>query len=129
MLRKELEIGIKYCPSLEIDLPVYHHIEYKPRYSAKLNNIFKLDTNTDILKTQFSVHIEPDRIGREDVYQPGRGDGREAQVGRDDGHHGGQDVQRGGLGGGGGEDVGATDGRKERGRRIVGQYLRGDGQE
>jgi hypothetical protein len=61
-------------------------------------NIFKLDTNTDILKTQFSVHIEPDRIGREDVYQPGGGDGREAQVGRDDGHHGGQDVQRGGLG-------------------------------
>ena len=44
------------------------------------------------------MHIEPDRIGREDVYQPGGGDGREAQVGRDDGHHGGQDVQRGGLG-------------------------------
>ena len=68
MFRKELEIGIKYCPSLEIDLPVYHHIEYKPTYSAKLNHIFKLDTNTDILKKQISVHIEPDCKGREDVY-------------------------------------------------------------
>ena len=54
MSRKELKVGIKYCPSLAIDLPVYHHIEYKPRYSAKLNHIFNLDTNTDILKTQFS---------------------------------------------------------------------------
>jgi hypothetical protein len=41
------------------------------------------------------------------MYQSGGGDGREARVGRDDGHHGGQDVRRGGLGGG--EDVGATD--------------------
>ena len=63
------------------------------------------------------------------MYQPGGGDGREARVGRDGGHRGGHDVRRGGLGGGGGEDVGATDGRKERERRIVGQYLRGDGQE
>ena len=29
------ELGIKYCPGLEIELPVYEYIEYKPRYSTK----------------------------------------------------------------------------------------------
>ena len=45
--QNEVEIGIKYCPDLDIILPVYNHIEYTPRYSAKQNHIFKLDTQTD----------------------------------------------------------------------------------
>ena len=92
MFRKELELGIKYCPNLEIDLPVYHHIEYKPRYSEKQNNIFKLDTDTDTMKTQYIVHVEPDHTGMEDVHQPGGGDGRGARVGQDGGDHGEHDV-------------------------------------
>ena len=51
IIRKELEIGMKYCPSLDIKLPVYKHMEYKPRHSAKQNSIFKLDTDTHILET------------------------------------------------------------------------------
>ena len=75
MFKQELEQGIKYCPNLEFDLPVYNHIEYKPRYSAKQNNIFKLDTDT--VQTQCSIkHIEPDHTGKEDVQQPGGGDGQ-----------------------------------------------------
>jgi hypothetical protein len=35
MFRKELEIGIKYCPSLDIDLPVYHHILTKIQRQAE----------------------------------------------------------------------------------------------
>jgi hypothetical protein len=103
MFRKELELGIKYCPNLEIDLPVYHHIEYKPRYSAKQHNIFKLDTDT--IQTQCIMHIEPDHTGKEDVHQPGGGDGhgRGARVGLDDGDHGERDVRHGGLVEGGAE--------------------------
>ena len=47
IIKKELEMGLKYCPRLDIELPVYKHMEYKPRHSAKQNNIFKLDTDTD----------------------------------------------------------------------------------
>ena len=65
MFKRDQEQGIKYCPDLDIDLPVYHHIEYKPRYSAKQNNIFKLDTDTDTMKTQYIVHVEPDHTGVE----------------------------------------------------------------
>ena len=35
MFRKEVDEGIKYCPNLEVDLPVYHHIEYKPEVQCK----------------------------------------------------------------------------------------------
>ena len=51
VVKKELEMGMKYCPSLDIKLPVYKHMEYKPRHSAKQNSIFKLDTDTHILET------------------------------------------------------------------------------
>ena len=46
VIKKELEMGMKYCPSLDIELTVYKHMEYKPRQSAKQNNIFKQDTDT-----------------------------------------------------------------------------------
>ena len=76
MFKKDQEQGIKYCPNLEIDLPIYHHIEYKPRYSAKPNKIFKLDTDT--VQTQCgNMHIKPDRTGKENVLQPGGGDGHD----------------------------------------------------
>ena len=37
----DLEAGIKYCPSLEPQLPTYHHKEYKPRSSGWKFTIFK----------------------------------------------------------------------------------------
>ena len=46
IIKKELEMGLKYCQSLDIELPVYKHMEYKLRQSAKQNNIFKQDTDT-----------------------------------------------------------------------------------
>ena len=49
---------MKYCSGLDVTLPVYYHQEYKPRYSSKNNNIFKIDnnyTNKDILLTQTTV--------------------------------------------------------------------------
>ena len=32
---KDINLGIKYCPGLEVELPRYDYIEYKPRYSSK----------------------------------------------------------------------------------------------
>ena len=31
----DFELGIKYCPGIEIQLPRYEYIDYKPRYSSK----------------------------------------------------------------------------------------------
>ena len=55
------------------------------------------------------MHIEPDHTGKEDVHQPGGGDGRgrAARVGLED--HGERDVRHGGLVEGGGGERGATD--------------------
>ena len=32
---KDINLGIKYCPGLGVELPIYDYIEYKPRYSSK----------------------------------------------------------------------------------------------
>ena len=72
-------MGMKYCPSLDIELPVYKHMEYKSRHSAKQNYIFKLDTDSHILETQITVHIKPDPMVMVDVDQPGGGDGHGGQ--------------------------------------------------
>ena len=37
----DLEAGIKYCPGLEPQLPIYHHHEYKPRSSRWKFTIFE----------------------------------------------------------------------------------------
>ena len=53
--KDEYALGMKYCPGWDIALPVYHHQEYKPRYSSKTNNIFRVNneyTNKDILLVQ-----------------------------------------------------------------------------
>ena len=76
--QKEMSLGMKYCPGLDILLPVYNHIEYKPRYSTKRNNIFKLDNNrnTNILLAQSMLHVKQDHMVLGYVDNHGRGDGR-----------------------------------------------------
>ena len=66
------------------------------------------------------LHIEPDHTGKEDVQQPGGGDGhvRGAHTGLDEGDHGECDVRHEGLLEGGGGEMGATDNR---------QAVRGEG--
>ena len=34
-VKNDMDLGIKYCPGLEFELPIYEYIEYKPRYSTK----------------------------------------------------------------------------------------------
>ena len=103
----EFDKGMKYCPGLEISLPVYYHKEYKPIYSTKQNNIFKLDTQTNIhiLSVQSIVQVEPEPMGLVDMDQPGGDVGHGGQGGRDhdrvrDGdRQAGQSVLHGVLGG------------------------------
>ena len=93
----DFEKGIKYCPGLEIPLPVYYNREYKQIYGAKQNNIFKLETQTDthILSRRNIVHVEPKPMGLVDVDQPGGGDGLGGQGGRDCDHVQDEDRQAG----------------------------------
>ena len=84
----EFDNGMKNCPGLDISLRKYYHKEYKPRYSTKQNNIFKLDTQTDthILSGLNIVHDEAEPMGLVDVEQSGGGDGRGGQGGHDRDH-------------------------------------------
>ena len=65
----EFDKGVKHCPGLKTSLPVYYHKEYKRRYSTKQNNIFKLDTQTNIhiLSVENIVHDEPEPMGLVDM--------------------------------------------------------------
>ena len=77
--RNQLEMGIKYCQGLELELPRYVHIEYKPRYSAKRSNIFKVGTattTTTFMEREKYFHREADPMVMADVQQPGGDDGR-----------------------------------------------------
>ena len=63
-------MGIKYCRGL--DLPKYEHMEYKPRYSARRNNIFKMGTyanNENIFCSEISS--KPDITLTAEIEQPG----------------------------------------------------------
>ena len=92
--RRELYMGIKYCPGLE--LPKYEHMEYKLRYSAKRNNIFKVGTsanNANILCPE--IPSKPDIILTAEIEQPGGDDGGDV---RDGDQQEGQSVLCGGHG-------------------------------
>ena len=97
---KDVELGIKYCPGLGLELPNYIHTEYKPRFSAQRSNIIQVGTSTTtfFLETENSFHAEPDPVKMAGVEQPGgddRGGGR-GDV-QDGDHHGGQQVLLGWL--------------------------------
>ena len=94
--RKDLELGIKYCPGLE--LLKYTYIEYKPRYSAKRCDIYTIGTfgnNKHILSSETVLQEEPDDILMASVWHHGGDGGRDGQDGD---LQGGQAVLRGGRG-------------------------------
>ena len=66
VVNKDYDLGIKYCPGIEVNLPKYVYKEYKPRYSGKPCTIFGVYTNGDIILKQEKCR-EPGGVGGQDV--------------------------------------------------------------
>ena len=64
--KEEQELGIKYCPDIERELPIYVHVEYKPRCSKDRPKLFEglsvvegTSIDENLLKCAAPEHSQP----------------------------------------------------------------------